>query len=374
ERFVASQMKNALFDTVLCRFKSGDYVFHSGGYTVKFRGFMAVSGDVQFEDESDEENGMRSCQLPVLKVGESLPARKILPQQHFTTPPARYTEGTLTKAMADMGIGRPSTFAPTIATIITRKYVKHEGKYLVPTSIGELTTKLMKEAFTHIIDYNYTAEMEEELEDICSGKIDYIKVLHSFYDDFIRMLDKAYETVGDERITVPPVQTDLICEKCGAVMVEKEGKFGKFAACPNYPACRNTKQLGKEKAEDSAEAKEVIAEEKCPNCGSDMILKKGKFGSFYACRNYPECKTTMQYRKDIGIPCPKCGKKLVIKQTRTKRRFYSCEDYPNCDFSCWDIPQKEKCPRCGSMLLKRKTKDEYYCSNSSCEYKTDKLS
>ena len=374
ERFIASQMKAAELNTVNVDIEAGGNIFKAAGRTVRFMGYMAVYGYT--DDDDEEENG----KLPALAKGDILEEKKLLPEQRFTQPPSRYTEGSLVKALEDMGIGRPSTFAATISTIIARKYVQHNGKFLEPTSLGRVTNGLMLECFPKIVDYDFTANMETDLDKIEEGSEDYLKVIDGFYKDFVKQLSYADEHIDRVSYEKPVEYTDIICEKCGARMIVKEGKYGKFAACPNYPSCRNAKRLApdgktEKKPEPVEEGPEVIADEKCPKCGKDMVLRKGTYGPYFACRDYPACRTTMPVVKDSGVKCPKCGKRLLIKQTRTKKTFYSCEDYPKCDFSCWDIPLDEKCPRCGSMLLKKKSlkkgKNTVYCSNSKCTWREE---
>lgn len=367
DRFIASQMSAALIDTVAVDFTAGGYIFRTNGETIKFLGYKALYEDLS--DDGDEENSNRK--LPEFTEGEKLKAEEIIPEQHFTQPPARYTEGSLVKTLEEKGIGRPSTYAPTISTIISRGYVKREGKSLVPTELGIVTTDLMKKSFTHIVDYNFTAQMEEDLDKIEEGLVDYVTVLREFYSDFSRQLEEAEKDLSDVKIEIPKEETDIICEKCGTRMVVKQGRFGKFAACPNYPACKNTRKLDSvsgENAEDTT--KEVIADEKCKNCGADMVLRRSAFGYFFACRNYPECKTTMPYYKDTGIACPECGKRILQKQTKNRKTYYSCENYPECQFSVWDIPQERRCPQCGGLVLKKKSKEYYYCRN--CDWKEGK--
>ena len=376
ERFVASQMKQADLDTVLYTFDCNGNVFKAGGYVVKFRGYMAAYGsnvdtkNAIEEPDSDDDSEFTSKKLPQLNIGDKLTLKSMDAEQQFTQPPSRYTDGTLTKVLAEMGIGRPSTFAPTITTIITRGYVVREGKFLKPTPVGEVTTELMLKSFPSIVDYNYTAHMEDSLEDICEGKLGYVDVLNSFYGDFMKLLEQAEKELEQKRIEIPSVPTGIICDKCGAEMIERNGRFGKFAACPRYPECKNTAQLTPKKEtkalpEQSAE----VYSEKCSKCGADMILKKGAYGSFYACKNYPECKNTIPYQKSTGIACPICKKDIVIKQSKSKRTFYSCSDYPNCQFSCWDIPQEGSCPKCGGLLLCGRGKNKIYCYNTECGWK-----
>ncbi len=360
ERFIASQMSPEIIDTVTADIVSNGCMFRANGHTVKFPGFAAVYGDIS-DESSDEES---ATALPALEEGERLTAAQIDPEQKFTQPPSRFTEGSLVKVLEDKGIGRPSTYTPTITTIISRGYIRRDGKYLVPTELGCVTTDTMMKAFSHIVDYNFTANMEEDLDRIEDGSTEYIAVLREFYGHFKSQLEEAEKTLGSERVEVPRVETGIICDKCGAVMIEKTGRYGKFAACPNYPKCRNTKRIESEpEKEEEKKAPEVIADEKCPNCGNDMVLRKGPHGNFFACRNYPECKTAIPYRRDSGVACPECGKRVMIKQTKSRKTYYACEDYPSCGFSSWDIPVERRCPQCGAPVLKKKNREMYYCKN-----------
>ena len=362
ERFIASQMAPELMDTVTADIVSGGCIFRANGHTVKFRGFAAVYGDIG-DENPDEES---SAALPELKEGDSVTATEVDPEQKFTQPPMRFTEGSLSKALEDMGIGRPSTYTATITTIISRGYIRRDGKILIPTELGVITTETMKKAFSHIVDYKFTAEMEEDLDKIEEGTSEYIAVLREFYRHFSTQLEEAEKTLGSERVEIPKVETGIVCEKCGAIMVERTGKYGKFAACPNYPKCRNTKRLeiAPEKPEEEEKPQaEVLADEKCPKCGNDMLLRKGPHGNFFACRNYPECKTAIPYRRDSGIACPDCGKRIMVKQTKSRKVYYACEDYPKCGFSSWDLPTERRCPKCSAVVLKKKNREFYYCKN-----------
>ena len=237
-----------------------------------------------------------------------------------------------------------------MSIISTRGYVKREGKSLVPTPLGDITTKLMCENFPDIVDYKFTASMEDQLDEIESGENTMLTVLTEFYRGFSQELEKAQVNVADRDIDLPVEETDIICEHCGSRMVVKNGRFGKFAACPNYPACKNTKPLAKT-SEGLVEKKLEISDEKCEICGSDMILRTGRYGSFYACSKYPECKFTKQKVHSLGVPCPQCGADVVTKHGKNKSVFYSCSRYPECDFSSWDMPTAEKCPNCGAYHL-----------------------
>ncbi len=374
DRFIASQMSSALLDTVSVDIENSGYIFRSSGYTVKHPGYMAVYEESKDENSDNEEQGKNGSEkIPELSKDEKLLCKKLEKSQHFTKPPARYTDASLIKMLEEKGIGRPSTYTPTITTIIQRGYVVREGKKLLPSKLGEVTTKLMKENFASIVDYGFTANMEMSLDDIEHGKKTVEEVLSSFYKDFSVLLSKAENEIDKENYKLTSEQTDVICEKCGSRMVIKNGRFGRFAACPNYPTCRNTKNIDKDGnviTEDTGDENKKYAPDdvKCDLCGGRMLIKRGRYGTFYACENYPSCKGTKQITKDINIACPLCSSKITVKYGRNKRVFYSCEKYPKCSFSTWDIPQEEKCPECGGLLLKKKGKDLIYCRNEKCSY------
>lgn len=231
----------------------------------------------------------------------------------------------------------------------------------------------MMESFPDIVDYKFTAEMESELDSIENGETEVNDVLSAFWQDFEKELNEATEKVSLQTLAIPAEETDMICEKCGSKMIVKNGRYGKFAACPNYPQCRNTKPLTapSEAAPDgeNAEKKIVIADFKCEKCGADMVQRSGKYGTFFACSRYPECDFTKQKTKDIGVPCPKCGAKIVMKSGRNRTVFYSCERYPECDFSSWDLPVNEKCPECGEPLYRKKGQAMLVCHNKKCGFK-----
>ncbi len=369
DRFIASQMESAELATVQTDLVCGPYMFRTSGYTVKFPGFMAVYEESTDDKKNDEDGD--NTKLPQFQEGEALTNKEIIPTQHFTEPPARYTEASLIKFLEEEGIGRPSTYTPTITLIISRGYVKREGKSLVPTQLGEVVNKIMCEQFPDIVDYKFTATMEDRLDGIENGESTMLAVLTDYYESFRKELDAAMENVSKEDIEVPDEVTDIVCEHCGSLMVVKNGRFGKFAACPNYPTCKNTKPLTKS-GEALVEKKPEIAPMKCEVCGADMILRTGRYGSFYACSRYPECKFTKQKVKTLGVPCPECGAELVTKYGKNRTIFYSCERYPNCTFSSWDLPTNEKCPNCGDMLLRKKGKSHLLvCRNAQCGYKAE---
>ncbi|MCQ2423545.1 MAG: type I DNA topoisomerase [Clostridia bacterium] len=363
ERFVASQMQNAELSVVSGTFTAAGRDFRASGYTVAFPGFMAV-----YEESRDEPDADGNAKIPALREGEKLASGDILPAQHFTEPPPRYTEASLIKFLEEKGIGRPSTYTPIITIIISRGYVARQGKSLAPTPLGEVTTGLMVQSFPNIVDEHFTAEMESSLDAVERGENTMEALLSDFYGDFAKSLDAAMDSVSKENVEIPVEETDIICEKCGAKMVVKNGRYGKFAACPNYPNCKNTKPL-----EAPAEpAKKIeIAPFKCELCGSDMVLRTGRYGSFYACSNYPTCKFTKPKTRPLGVKCPSCGGDLVTKYGRNHSVFYACSNYPTCQFSSWDQPTAETCPTCGGILYRKKSKNILVCKTEGCSFQKD---
>lgn len=366
-RFIASQMASAVLSTVSAEFTCEKHLFKASGYTIQFKGYMAV-----YEETTDTPDKEREVVFPDIVKDEVIKSKDIIPEQHFTEPPPRYTEASLIKFLEEQGIGRPSTFSTIVTTIISRGYVKRDGKSLRPTDLGEITTKLMNKSFPDIVDYKFTASMEDKLDDIENGTATMLDTLREFYGSFSKELTEAEQTVSKETYEVPVEETDIICEKCGSRMIIKNGRYGKFAACPNYPTCKNTKQLNKSGTSDGEEKTPEIAPFKCDLCGSDMVVRQGRYGTFYACSKYPECKFTKQKTKSLGVSCPKCGKDIVTKHGRNRTVFYSCSGYPECDFSSWDIPTTEKCPKCGSMLFQKKGRPQLICKAEGCDFKAEK--
>ncbi len=368
ERFVASQMQSAVLDTVSLDIENSGYIFKAGGYIVKSKGYMAVYSNA---DELDGEEKSLS-RLPEVKKDEELLAEEIKTEQHFTEPPAHYTEASLIKFLEENGIGRPSTYAPIISIIISRDYIKRDGKSLIATELGEITTKFMRENFPEIIDYEFTASMEAELDSIENKENTVYGVISRFYEKFEKELKEAENLENAEKLMPVYEESDVICDRCGAKMVYKIGRFGKFLACPSYPACRNTKALDKDgNVLEVSEPKLELAGFKCELCGKDMVIRKGRYGSFYACSDYPTCKFTKQKTVDVGVPCPVCGGNVLARHGRGNTLFYSCEKYPECTFSSWDMPLPEKCPDCGETLYYRKSKKCVICKKKGCSYKRE---
>lgn len=310
ERFAASQMASAVYDTMNVTIDAAGHTFKAAGRRIKFKGYMAVY--VEGTDVKEAKDKM----LPRLEEKQKVIPEKITPNQHFTQPPARYSDATLIKELEENGIGRPSTYAPTISTIVSRGYVIRSKKQLVPTELGMVTTDIMKNNFKDIVDVDFTAGMENELDGIEEGKIQWVSVLDEFYPPFKKNLDEAEQRIA--KIKIKDEESDVICEKCGRRMVYKLSKFGKFLACPGYPECKNTKAI----------------------------------------------------REGTGVECPKCGGEILVKKSKRGKTYYGCEHAPKCDFMAWDAPVKgEKCPVCGGLLLKKNGRaKKIFCWNENCSY------
>ena len=421
-RFVASQMNPAVFDqtTIEVTAPASDgatYLFRATGSVPKFDGFLAVYEEGK--DQKDEEDEELKHKLPLVQEGETLKFRSLDPEQHFTEPPPRFSEATLVKELEADGVGRPSTYASILSTIQEREYVKKEAGRFHPTELGMVVTDLLVESFDDIFAVEYTARMEEHLDNIEEGKIDWRMALDEFYDKFKRDLVRAETEMTDIKRMEKP--TDLVCDKCGKPMVIKWGKHGSFIACTGYPECTNTRELTvdlpdvdkfdlteqedqeycencgrpmvlkkgrfgqflacsgypdckttKRLGADAVEKKpDVPLDEKCPQCGGQLVLKNGRFGEFTACGNYPKCKYVKQ--KTIGVKCPQCSEgEVVERRSKRGKTFYGCHRYPDCDFVAWNKPVAEQCPKCGhAYLVEKWTKagGTIQCPSSGCKYK-----
>lgn len=348
ERFVASQMAEAEYDSMQIEVVNGGYGFKASGKSLRFKGYTAVYQEAKKEEE-DETKGL----LPPLAEGDGLSCLSLKPEQKFTKPPVRYTDASLVKAMEDKGIGRPSTYASIISVLNKRKYVEKEGKYMKPTDVAFRITDILMQYFTDIMDVGFTANMEEKLDEIEDGGKDWRSIIGDFYPPFEEKLRFA-NTDGDE-------ETDILCEKCGSRMIRKSNKYGKYLACSNYPKCSNiVSEQGPE-----------VSDTPCPKCGQLMIVRMGKFGKFLSCPNYPECKSTLPFGEKAeeileGV-CPDCGKPTKKLKSKRGKFFYGCSGYPDCKFMSWDMPTGEKCPQCGSAVVKT-AKGDVRCSNRDCAY------
>ncbi len=349
ERFIASQMAEAQYDSMQADVVNGNYILKASGKALRFAGFTAVYSEPKQDEE--ESKGL----LPPLTAGDALDCLAVKPEQKFTKPPIRYTDASLVKAMEDKGIGRPSTYASIISVLTKRKYVEKDGKYMKPTEVAYRITDMLVHYFKDIMDVGFTAGMEERLDEIEEGGKDWHAIVGEFYPPFEEQLRFA-GTDGDE-------VTDILCEKCGRPMVRKTGKYGKYLACSGYPACSNI----------ISETEEEISSTPCPKCGSMMVIKTGRYGKFLACPNYPACKSTMPFgekkEEDVleGV-CPDCGKPTKKLRSRTGKPYYGCSGYPACKFMSWDMPTGEKCPKCGGAIVKT-ARGVVKCSDKSCGYK-----
>ncbi len=347
-RAVSSQMVPAILDTTQFDIRSGKYLFRANGSVIKFMGCLQV-----YVEATDEDSGASARDdkiLPDLPKGEKLHLQKILPEQHFTQPPPRFTEALLVKALEEKGVGRPSTYASIISVIKDRDYVRSEDKRLAPTELGTLVFELLMENFPGIMTEEFTAHMEDQLDLIEEGKIEWVETLKTFYVPFEKDLAEAEKKMRDIKSEVE--ETDEVCEKCGQPMIIKWGRFGKFMACSGYPECKNTKEVGGKDEDPDA----VKAEGNCDKCNSPLIIKVGRFGKFIACSAYPDCKFTKPI--SLGVSCPETDCKGYVSTRRSKkgRTFYGCSEYPNCTFTSWDKPIAESCPECDNPYMVQKWK------------------
>jgi DNA topoisomerase-1 len=381
KRFVACQMSAAVFDQTTFNISSipppstgggqGEgglsYDLRATGSVLKFPGFTAVYMEGRDESASAEDED-EDAKLPELQEGEKLKLHEIIPEQHFTQPPPRFTEASLVKELEEKGIGRPSTYASILSTIQDKKYAsKEEGKFR-PTDLGKVVNNLLTENFPEILNVEFTAKMEEELDDVEEGKRRWTEALADFYGPFSQTLTKAKIHMKD--IKRQEIATDFVCEKCGAPMVVKWGRHGEFLACTAYPECKNTKEIAKGSNGSYAPVEQPTITEVCEKCGSPMVMKRGRFGSFLACSNYPTCKTTKAI--SIGVNCPQCGSPLAERRSKRGKIFYGCTSYPKCTFALWDKPINEACPQCGSKYLvvkfSKKEGEKVRCPNKDCGY------
>ena len=374
-RFVASQMVAAVFDQTSVDIIAADTLFRATGQIMKFDGFIRVYTEGRDEDRRDEEDDDESeRQLPPLRDGEALRLHELLPEQHFTQPPPRFSQATLIKELEEKGIGRPSTYATIMSTILNKSYVvEDKSKRLRPTELGFLITELLVDAFPDILNVEFTAGMEDELDKIEEGKEPWTKAMKRFYTPFERDLKKAEKEMRDvKRQEVP---TDIACEKCGSMMVVKWGRNGEFLACKAYPACKSTKNFNRDDKGEITVAVDEEVNENCEQCGRPMLLRWGKYGKFLGCSGYPECKTIRPLQKpvDLGIKCPDC-KEGDIKERKSRwgKVFYGCDRYPECRFASWDKPVPGPCPDCGDPILVDKiTKRAGHirrCRHKECGY------
>jgi DNA topoisomerase-1 len=341
-------MNPAIFDQTAFDISAGSYLFRATGQIMRSPGFMAVYMEgVDEEQTKDEEENPT---LPELSEGETLKLLGLDPNQHFTQPPPRFTEASLVKELEELGIGRPSTYATILSTIQDKDYAKKlEGRFR-PTELGKLVNELLVHSFPNILDVKFTAQMEEELDEVEEGKRTWIATLGDFYTPFKKTLEVAMKQMRD--VKKQQVVTEYRCENCGSPMVIKWGRHGEFLACSKYPECKTTREFRRTEAGGIEIAEQKVTDEKCEVCGSPMVVKRGRFGEFLACSRYPECKTTKSI--SLGVKCPECGGDLVARRSRKGKTFYSCSNYPKCKFALWNKPLPGPCPKCGFAILTEK--------------------
>ena len=362
QRAIASQMSPAILDTVAIDISAGQYLFRANGQRVKFKGYLEVYPEKVSEND-----------LPNLELKELLTLKKLEPDQHFTQAPARYSDASLVKELEKHGIGRPSTYAPTIATIIDRNYVQRDDKKrLFPTDIAYIVNDVLVEHFPNIVNYKFTAEMENDLDRISLGEKKWQPVVNDFWQDFSKNLEKKEKELDKESL-VPAEESDEICELCGAKMLVKIGRYGKFLSCSDYPKCKSIKSLKSKdvESEDNPELlnlKEKLQGETCDLCGAEMIVRSGRFGYFLGCSQYPKCKGIKNIdpkgEKEIEVDCPLCGQGKIVKKFSRRGPFYACSAYPDCRNAYNSRPTGEKCSKCGSLMIE--SKDGSRCSNKEC--------
>lgn len=365
ERAIASQMASA--DTEVTQIHVGPeaeptaVTYVASGVRIVFAGFLKAYEESRDEGTEIEVGEGDEQLLPLIVKGDAVTLNSLEPKQHFTQPPARFTEASLVKEMERLGIGRPSTYAPTIATIIDRGYVvKEEGKF-VSQEVGKIVIELLKDKFPNIVDYDFTAKMEDSLDNVADGQAKWQNVIKEFYGPFEKSIEAAAKDIGEKSIS--DEATDEVCPDCGKPLVIKRGRFGKFYACTGFPECRHTRPYEMDK---QAEA-QLIEGRKCPTDGADLVLKAGRYGTFIGCSNYPNCKFIEAINKETGINCPKDGGNVIERRSKRGKLFWGCDKYPNCDFVAWDKPIPTPCPKCKGIVVQKKK--ELACM--SCDYRAE---
>ena len=373
KRALACQMSPAKFDTVSLDISLGgaENLFRASGQVMVFPGFIAVYlEDVDEEPSADEEG---EAKLPSLEVGEAIPVDKLFGDQHFTQPPPRYSEASLVKTLEEHGIGRPSTYASIMSTLVKREYVELDKKRFTPTDVGRIVNKFLTEHFTRYVDYDFTAKLEDQLDFIAEGKLEWLPVLKEFWDGFSAQLE---EKKNIERKDITTEAMDEACPKCGKPLNLRLGKRGRFVGCSGYPECDYTRNANETEAERAAApGPEILEGRVCPKCESALVLKSGPYGKFIGCSNYPKCRfiEPLEKPKDSGVECPECKKgSLIERKSRYGKLFYSCNTYPDCKYAVWNPPVNEPCPKCKWPLLTIKiTKrrgTEKVCAQKECGY------
>ncbi len=370
KRFVACQMNPAIYDQTTFNITAADYELRATGSVVKFAGFLSVYQESRDEGAAAEEDDEQKT-LPNLKEGESLKLHEILPEQHFTQPPPRFTEASLVKELEEKGIGRPSTYAAILSTIQDKKYASKDAGRFHPTELGKVVNKLLVENFPEILNVTFTAQMENELDEVEEGNLAWTKALSDFYTPFEKTL--AHAKVKMKNLKKQEIATEFTCEKCGKPMVIKWGRHGEFMACSGYPECKSTKEIARGEGGKIMPQEQPTTDEVCEKCSAPMVVKRGRFGSFLACSKYPECKSTKAI--PIGVNCPECSSALSERRSKRGKVFYGCTGYPKCTFALWDKPINETCPQCNAKYLvvkySKKDGEKIKCASKECGYEKE---
>lgn len=370
KRFIASQMKPAILDATTIDIKAGRYIFRATGSVIKFDGFRRVYMEGQDDVATNGKNGDgENVNLPEVKEGEKLDLRKLDPKQHFTQPPPRYNEATLVKALEAKEIGRPSTYASIISTIQDREYITKEQQRLHPTDVGKLVNELLIHGFPEIVDVEFTKDMEQKLDTIAEGKVDWVDTLGEFYPPFQEALEEAPDKMYEARKAME-VESDEKCEKCGENMIVKWGRYGRFLGCSNYPECENIKAIN---GDNTPAAEPEVTDTQCEKCGELMVIKQSRTGArFLACSGYPKCKNAKPIPMGVDCPEPDCDGYLGERRSKRGKVFYGCSNYPKCGFASWDKPIPEPCPKCEATYLVEKVQKSgdtiKACATKECEY------
>ncbi|MDC9729449.1 MAG: type I DNA topoisomerase [Methyloprofundus sp.] len=372
KRTVACQMIHATINTVSVDLNCGSdkNVFRATGSVIAKPGFMAVY--LEGQDDSKEGDDKETF-LPAMKKGDSIPLDAIVTNQHFTEPPPRYSEASLVKALEEHGIGRPSTYASIISTLQNREYVTLDKKRFYPTDVGRIVAKFLTDHFTQYVDYNFTAKLEDNLDAVSRGEKDWVPLMSAFWKPFTKLIHEKEESVQRKDVTQEAI--DEKCPECGKQLSIRLGRNGRFIGCTDYPTCSYTRNLNDDGTESNEP--EIVADRKCPSCESELVIKAGRYGKFIGCSSYPKCKHIEPLEKplDTGVECPKCTKGSILKRkSRYGKIFYSCSDYPKCDYALWNVPVKEPCPACEWPILTLKTTKrrgpEKVCPQKECKYAT----
>ncbi|MGI5829095.1 MAG: type I DNA topoisomerase [Bradymonadia bacterium] len=370
-RFVASQMREAVFDTTTIDIQNGPLIFRANGSIQKFKGYQIVYEEGKDDDDTQTPANTGDVRLPRVEKNDSCKCHKTTHTQHFTQPPPRYNEATLIKELETCGIGRPSTYSSIVSLIQNRDYVERQGKQFHPTELGQLVTQLLVENFPSILNIKFTAKMEANLDEIAQGAQEWVEVLNNFYGPFKKDLKRAGAEMRNVKRETE--ETDIICEKCGETFSAKWGKNGYFLACNGYPKCKNTKEFKRDESGKIIPVERVVQEcGTCPKCSKPMIIKTGRYGRFLACSSYPECKHTQAL--SLGIACPKedCDGELFEKRSKKGRVFYGCGNYPKCKYATWNKPTEQRCPNCQAANLEEVSKrDESKLLCPNCAYSKD---